>query len=267
MLDQQTIDKMASMKLAVMARVYKKQLETPDTRSLSFEERFGMLVDAEWNHRADNRIKKALQKATLRIPNATLADLDYDPIRKIDRGYVARLADCSWIREHRNMIITGSTGCGKTYLSCAFATMACQEGWKVKYVRVNRLLTDLAISRGDGSYSKRMNELKKIDLIVLDDFGMNILDPISGRDLLEVVEDRSGYRSMIISGQLPVSHWHGLFEDSTIADAVLDRLVHNAHRFELVGPSMRRTIEKDLNPDNSEKELFNIELDKQEKKL
>jgi len=245
MLNQQTIDKLASMKLTLMAKSYKKQLEAPDARSLSFEERFGMLVDAEWNHRADNRIKKAIQRATLRIPSATLADLDYNPLRKLDRGYVTRLSDCQWIREHRNMIITGFTGCGKTYLCCAFASMACQEGWKAKYVRVNRLLTDLAISRGDGSYSKRMNELKKIDLLVLDDFGMNSLDPISGRDLLEVVEDRSGYRSMIISGQLPVSHWHGLFEDSTIADAVLDRLVHNAHRFELHGPSMRRNWENE----------------------
>lgn len=243
MLNQQTIDKLASMKLTVMARSFKKQLEAPDTRTLTFEERFGMLVDAEWNHRADNRIKKALQKATLRLPSATLADLDYNPLRKIDRAYTDRLSDCQWIREHRNMIITGATGTGKTYLSCAFASAACQEGWKAKYVRVNRLLTDLAIARGDGSYSKRMNELKKIDLLVLDDFGMNMLDPISGRDLLEVVEDRSGYRSMIISGQLPVSHWHGLFEDSTIADAVLDRLVHNAYRFDLQGPSMRRMME------------------------
>ena len=263
MLNQATMDKLASMKLAVMARVYKKQLEAPDTRMLTFEERFGMVVDAEWNHRLDNRIKKSLQKATLRIPTASLADLDYDPLRKLDRGYVTRLSDCSWIREHRNMIITGLTGTGKTYLSCAFASAACLESWKVKYVRVNRLLTDLAIARGDGSYPKRMNELKKMDLLVLDDFGMNSLDPISGRDLLEVVEDRAGYRSMIISGQLPVSHWHGLFEDSTIADAVLDRLVHNAHRFELMGPSLRRMMEKDLHPE-SKTESSNTDLDNRE---
>jgi len=168
MLHQQTIEKLATMRLSVMARVYKKQLESPDTRGLSFEERFGMLVDAEWNQRADNRIKKALHQATLRIPTASLEDLDYNPLRRLDRGYVTRLSDCLWVREHRNMIVTGCTGTGKTFLVCAFASVACQEGWKVKYVRVSRLLTDLAISRGDGSYSRRMKELKKIDLLVLD---------------------------------------------------------------------------------------------------
>lgn len=259
MLNQQTIEKLAMMKLSVMAREYKKQLESPDTKTLSFEERLGMLVDVEWNHRADNRIKKAMRNASLRIPSACLADLNYDPLRRIDRSYVTRLSDCQWIREHRNMIITGATGTGKTYLVCAFGSTACQEGWKVKYVRVNRLLTDLAIARGDGSYPKRMTELKKIDLLLLDDFGMNSLDPISGRDLLEVVEDRSGYRSTVISGQLSVSHWHELFEDSTIADAVLDRLVHNAHRFDLYGPSMRREYNDDKSTEKLLVDESNIE--------
>lgn len=239
MLDNQTIEKLVSMKLSSMGREFRRQLESPDITALSFEERFGMLVDAEWTARHNSRLTRLLRLASLRIQAACLEDLDFDPRRKLDRAYVTRLADCSWIHEHRNLIITGATGTGKTYLASAFGNSACRQGFKVKYYRVNRLLSNLAVGRGDGSYNKLMRELKKADLLILDDWGMAVLDPVCGRDLLEVVEDRFEYRSTIISAQLPVKDWHSLFEDSTVADAVLDRLVHNAYRFELQGPSKR----------------------------
>ena len=240
MLNEQTIEKLHSMRFSTLANEYRRQMESPDTASLSFEERFAMLVDAEWTSRQNSRLKRLLHAARLRLPGACLEDLDFDPIRKLDRSYVARLASCSWIREHRNLLITGATGTGKTYLACAFAYAACTQGFHTRYFRVNRLLTDLAIGRGDGSYDKLMRELRKADLLLLDDWGMAVLDPASGRDLLEVIEDRSGLRSTIVSAQLPVHDWHDVFEDDTVADAVLDRLVHNAYRFELKGPSKRR---------------------------
>jgi len=245
MLDQQTLEKLAQMRLTAMNREYRRQLESSDKNALSFEERFAMITDAEWINRQNNRLKRLLSQANLRIPGACLEDLDYEPGRNLDRGSVARLADMAWLYESRNLIITGASGTGKTYLSCAFGNAACRKSFKARYYRVNRLLNDLNIGQGDGSYNKIIKELKKMDLLILDDWGMALLDPASSRDLLEVIEDRYGYHSTIISAQLPVSKWHELFEDSTVADAILDRLVHNAYRFELKGPTKRRIEQHD----------------------
>jgi len=245
MLDQQTLEKLTQLRLSAMGQEYRRQLESSDKNALSFEERFAMITDAEWLNRQNNRLKRLLGKANLRIQDACLEDLDYEPRRNLDRGSVARLADMAWLYESRNLIVTGASGTGKTYLACAFGNQACRKGFKTKYYRVNRLLTDLNIGQGDGSYNKIIKELKKVDLLILDDWGMALLDPLSSRDLLEVVEDRYGYHSTFISGQLPVSKWHELFEDSTVADAILDRLVHNAYRFELKGPTRRRIDKHD----------------------
>jgi DNA replication protein DnaC len=245
MLDQQTLEKLSQMRLSAMGQEYRRQLESSDKNALSFEERFAMIADAEWINRQNNRLKRLLGKANLRIQDACLEDLDYEPRRNLDRGSVAHLADMTWLYESRNLIITGASGTGKTYLACAFGNQACRRGFKTRYYRVNRLLTNLNIGQGDGTYNKIIKELKKIDLLILDDWGMALLDPVSSRDLLEVVEDRYGYHSTIISGQLPVSKWHELFEDSTVADAVLDRLVHKAYRFELKGPTRRRIDKHD----------------------
>ncbi len=239
MLNGPTLDKLSTLRLSAMGQEYRRQLESPDTAALSFEDRFGMLVDAEWLSRQNSRLKKLLRQSGLRLPNACLEDIDYDSRRKLDRAYIARLADCAWIAGRHNMIITGATGTGKTFLGCAFGNAACRQGWKTKYYRVNRLLSDLAVGHGDGSYNRLMRELKKIDLLILDDFGMATIDPVAGRDLLEVIEDRSGLRSTVIAGQLPVKQWHALFDDGAVADAVLDRIVHNAYRFEVEGPSKR----------------------------
>ncbi len=245
MLDQQTLEKLTQMRLSAMGQEYRRQLESTERSTLSFEERFAMITDAEWINRQNNRLKRLLSKACLRIQDACLEDLDFEPRRNLDRGSVARLADMAWLYESRNLIVTGASGTGKTYLTCAFGNQACRRGFKTRYYRVNRLLTDLNIGQGDGSYNKIIKELKKSDLLILDDWGMALLDPASSRDLLEVVEDRYGYRSTIICGQLPVSKWHELFEDSTVADAILDRLVHNAYRFELKGPTRRRIDKHD----------------------
>ena len=213
--------------------------------TLSFEERFAMICDAEWINRQNNRLKRLLSKAGLRIQGASLEDLDFEARRNLDRGLVSRLADMAWLYESRNLIITGASGTGKTYLACAFGNQACRRGFKAKYYRAGRLLTDLNIGQGDGSYNKILKELKRSDLLILDDWGLALFDPSNSRDLLEVIEDRYGYRSTIISGQLPVKNWHELFEDSTVADAILDRLVHNAYRFELKGPTRRRIEQHD----------------------
>ena len=201
-----------------------------------------MMVDAEWLAKANKRLQRLLREANLREPSANLEDLNFDPKRNMDKATIARLANSSWVSEGRNLIVTGATGTGKTYLISAFGNAACRKNLKVRSLRVSRLLTDLAIGRGDGSYNRLLHDLKKPDLLILDDFGMASLDPVACRDLLEVVDDRHGRKSIAISAQLPVANWHSVFEDATIADAVLDRLVNNAHRIELKGPSLRQAL-------------------------
>ena len=213
--------------------------ELPANAALPFDERLAMIIDAEWLAKANKRLQRFLREANLREPSANLEDINFEPKRNLDKAAIVRLADCAWIKEGRNLIVTGATGTGKTYLVSAFGNAACRKNLKVRSYRVNRLLTDLSIGRGDGSYNRLLNDLKKPDLLILDDFGMASLDPGACRDLLEVVDDRHGRKSIVISAQLPVANWHSVFEDATIADAVLDRLVNNAHRVELKGPSLR----------------------------
>lgn len=228
------------MRLSVMAQDYRRQMELPAMSALSFDDRFAMMVDAEWLSRQENKLKRLIKAADLREPGARLEDIDFNPRRKLDKGDIARLSDCAWIKEGKNLFITGATGTGKTYLSSAFGNAACRLGLSVRSFRVNRLLTDLAIGRGDGSYNKFIAAMKKPDLLILDDFGMAPIDPAACRDFLEVIDERHGAKSVLITAQLPVSSWHGIFDDATIADAVLDRLVHNAYRIEPKGPTMRR---------------------------
>ena len=238
----QTMDKLNRMKLRAMEQEYRRQAELPASSALSFDERLAMMVDAEWLAKANKRLQRLLREANLREPSANLEDLNFDPKRNLDKATVARLADCAWVPEGRNLIVTGATGTGKTYLISAFGNAACRKNLKVRSLRVSRLLTDLAIGRGDGSYNRLLHDLKKPDMLILDDFGMASLDPVACRDFLEIVDDRHGRKSIAISAQLPVANWHSVFEDTTIADAVLDRLVNNAHRIELRGPSLRRSL-------------------------
>ena len=235
----QTLDKLNSMKLRAMEQEYRRQSELPASAALSFDERLAMIVDAQWLAKQNNRLQRLLREADLRDPSACLEDINFDSKRNLNKATIASLADCAWIKEGRNLIITGATGTGKTYLISAFGNAACRKSLKVRSYKVNRLLTDLMIGRGDGSYNKLLHDLKKPDLLILDDFGMAPLDHSACRDLLEVIDDRHGRKSIAVSAQLPVANWYSVFEDATIADAVLDRVINNAYRIELKGPSLR----------------------------
>ncbi len=238
MLNQQTIEKLSWMHMATFAREYSRQMQDSSFTSLTFDERFGMLVDAEYTSRQNKSLQNLLNKAKLR-QHACIEDIAYSPDRQLDRDQIRQLSTGNWIKENHNLILTGATGSGKSYMACAFGNMACRQGIKTRYFRVTRLLTDLAIARGDGSYNRLMNDLKKIELLILDDWGLNVFDPLACRDLLEVVEDRYDTRSTLIASQLPISSWYAIFQDATIADAILDRLVHVAYRIELAGVSRR----------------------------
>jgi DNA replication protein DnaC len=242
MMINQTADKLRTMRLSAMAAEYIRQSESQFMSALDFDVRVGMMVDAEWLSSEDSRINRLIKAAKLRFPAACFADIDYRSSRKLERSVIARLSDFSWVREARNVIITGATGCGKTWLSCAFGAEACRMGLSVAFYRTSRLMNDMALAAGIGGIEKLLAKLKKTHILILDDWGLSTLNALEGRFLLEAFEDRYNERSTLLSAQVPVAQWHDLFEDSTIADAVLDRLVHNAHRITLHGHSLRAGI-------------------------
>lgn len=239
MLNQQTIDRLHQMKLIGMAEAFLAQVQKPDLNDLSFEERFGLLVEHEWTYRHNKRLARLLKQARLRLP-ACLEDIDYHQPRGLDKGLLKSLGTCRWIRARQNVIITGPTGVGKTFIACALANAACRQDFSARYYRTPRLLQELTLARGDGSYPRLLSQLAKGDVLVLDDWGMSTFTDSHGRDLLEVVDDRYRAGSTIIAGQLPVEHWHSLLPDPTVADAILDRLVHNAYKINLKGESLRK---------------------------
>jgi DNA replication protein DnaC len=210
-----------------------------DLADLSFEERLGLLLDREIALRQTRKMKTRLYKARLR-QDSCLEDIDFRHPRGLDKSLVARLADCQWIREHHNLIITGPTGVGKTYLACAFAQKSCREGFTTLYLRLTKLFEDLALAKGDGRYLKLLKIFAKTDLLVLDDYGLVTLQQEQRHDLLEILEDRHGLKSTLVTSQLPLEHWHEQIGDPTLADAILDRLVHSAHKLQLKGESMRK---------------------------
>ena len=238
MLTNHTLDKLRSLKLTGMADAFTQQLEQPDTHELAFNERFALLVDREATHRENRRLTRLLQLAHLKQA-ACVEDIDYKHRRALDRSQMAQLATCDWIRSHHNLHITAPTGCGKSWLACALGNQACRQGLSVRYERTSRLLDALRIARGDGSYGKRLLQLAKTDVLILDDFGLKPLVQQERHDLLEVIEDRHGTRSTLITSQLPVSSRHEYLGDPTLADALLDRLLSHGHRLELKGESMR----------------------------
>jgi DNA replication protein DnaC len=239
MLNEQTIEKLYHMKLNGMAEAFKEQLLQPDLAELSFEERFTLLVDRQWTWKEDRRMRRLLSQAKLKI-NACIEDIDFRAPRGLQKSVILQLASCDWIKSAQNVIITGPTGVGKTYLACALANRACRMGFSAFYIRIPKLFQDLAMAKADGSYSKIMKKLAKSRVLILDDLGLAPMSAQERRDLLEVVEDRHGLASTIVVAQLPIKHWHENIRDPTIADAVLDRLVHNAYKIILKGESMRK---------------------------
>jgi DNA replication protein DnaC len=249
MLMEQTFEKLYHMKLNGMADAFKEQLEQQNMNDLTFEERFALIVDRQWTWKEDRRMKRLLTNAKLKI-NGCIEDIDYKTQRGLDKSLILRLSSCDWIKNANNLIITGPTGVGKTYIACAMANRACRMGFTAFYIRIPKLFQDLAIARGDGSYPKIMKKLTKANVLVIDDLGLAPMSAQERRDLLEVVEDRHGFTSTIVAAQVPVDLRHENIRDHTIADAILDRLVHNAYKIILKGESMRKlrsslTINKD----------------------
>ncbi|MCW7552779.1 IS21-like element helper ATPase IstB [Endozoicomonas gorgoniicola] len=243
MLMNPTMEKLQVLKLTGMLEALDEQLKSPDIEQLSFDERLGLMIDREMTARDNRRLKTRLKKARLRH-DACMEDIDYRHPRGLKRDQIQQLLSSHWIREHQNVIITGPTGVGKTWLACAMAQKACRDGYTVQYLRLPRLLQDLNLARADGRYVKLMTALAKTDLLLLDDWGLSPLTESQRRDLLEIVEDRHNVKSTLVTSQMPVDHWHELIGDPTLADAILDRLIHNAHRVPLKGDSLRKKQSK-----------------------
>jgi DNA replication protein DnaC len=250
MLNNVTVDKLRTLKLTGMADELSEQLKKP-MPNLDFEERLGLLIEREWYLRENRRLSRRLRSADFK-QQACIEDINYQHSRKLNKEVTKDLIRCQWIRNHLNLLITGPTGCGKTWLACAFSHRACLLGLTAKYYRLPRLWNKLKIAKIDGTYSKLLSEMAKIDVIILDDWGIASPDEEQRRDLLEILDDRYQKKSTLITSQLPISHWHEHLNDATIADAILDRLIHNAIKMELDGPSLRETQSVLLN--NLEKE-------------
>src|SRR5262245_21004580 len=239
MLTHPTLDKLQTLKLSGMYHALVEQLQMADIAALSFEERFGLLVDRELTERDNRRLTTRLRQAKLR-QTACIEDIDYRHPRGLDKALMTRLVTCQWVQDRQNILITGPTGIGKTWLACALGHKACREGWTALYLRLPRFLQELPIAKGDGRYGKLLTTLAKTDVLILDDWGLAPLNDENRRDLLELLDDRYDRRATIITSQLPVEHWHDALGDPTLADAILDRLVHNAYKIVLQGESMRK---------------------------
>ena len=239
MLISPTLDKLQALSLGGMARAFEEQLGRPDYAELSFEERLGLLVDREAQDRENRRLARRLKAAKLRS-DAVIEDLDLRTPRGLDRSTILSLAESHWVEAHRNVLVTGPTGVGKTFLACALAQAAIRHGHTALYLRLPRLLDELVLARADGRLPRLMVAWAKVGVLVLDDLGLQAVPAARAADLLEVIEDRAGLRSTIVTSQLPVGHWHEALGEPTVADAILDRLVHDAYRLELRGASMRR---------------------------
>jgi DNA replication protein DnaC len=239
MLNQPTIEKLHTLRLPVMAETWSTQAKNPQIATLAFDERFGLIVDAEYLARDNRRLDRLLKDAQLRYPTACVEDIQPSASRGLDKAQLRQLVGGTWIHEHLNIVLSGSTGVGKSYIGCALGQDACRKGHRVLYRRVPRLFDELALARAEGSYAKLLARLAKVDVLILDDWGLGSLKEAQRNDLLEVVEDRYARLSTVITCQLPIDKWHQWIGDPTIADAILDRLVRNAYKVELKGLTRR----------------------------
>jgi len=240
MLTEPTKEKLYTMRLTAMAAAWLEQQQNPKSSELSFDERFGMIVEAEHQARDNRRLGRLLKNAQLRIPSACLEDFEASSARGLDKPMTRQLASCGWVPDNLNVLVSGATGVGKSYLACALGHAACRRGFKVLYRRLPRLFEELSLAKAEGVYTRLLAKLAKFDVLVLDDLGIGKLKEAHRHDLLEVLEDRYGQRSTVVTSQLPIAQWHEWLGDPTVADAILDRLVHNAYKVTLKGPSRRK---------------------------
>jgi DNA replication protein DnaC len=245
MLNEPTLEKLKSMRLEGMATAWTEQQKDPKTGGLGFDDRFGLLIDAEWSYRDNKRATRNLKDAKLRFSQACIEAVDYPARRELDKSVVRQLATCRWVQEHHVIVITGATGTGKSYVACALAHQACRHGFRATYHRAPRLFGELRLARADGSYPKFLARLARMDVLLLDDFAMAPVTDDERRDLLEVFEDRYDNRATIITSQLDPKHWHDYLADPTLADAICDRVLSRAHRLVLKGPSRRKPDNED----------------------
>jgi len=243
LLTEPTLDKLKGLKLTAMAEAWTTQHKDAEVGRLSFDERLGLLVDAEWLYRENKRLERCLKDARLKLSSACVEDIDYAVRRELDRSVIRQLATCRWVAEHHNVAITGATGTGKTYIGCALAQQACRKGYRAMYRRASRLFDELALARADGTYARLLGKFARADVLVIDDWGLAAPTEPERRDLLEIMEDRYATRSTIMTSQLAPNKWHDQIGEPTVADAICDRLLHNAHRIALKGPSRRKDKE------------------------
>ena len=240
MLNEPTEDKLKTMKLYGMLGAWSEQRGQPQYSELGFDERFGLLVEAEALERENKRLKRMLSEAKLKIKAACVEGIDYPAKRRLDKAVIRQLASCRWVAETQHIAISGATGTGKSYIACALAHQACRKGYRAVYRRMPRLFHELRLARADGSYPRLLARMARIQVIVIDDFGIAPLDDQDRQDLLELLDDRYDAGSVIISGQLPPDNWHDYIAEPTLADAICDRVLHRAHKIELHGPSRRK---------------------------
>jgi len=239
MLIEETIQKLLDMKMPSMAQAMRELLQSAPSNQMSFEDKLGLLVDREWTERDNRRVARRLKEARLGAA-ASLEAIDCDPVRGLDKALVRQLMNCQWAKQKQNVIVTGATGTGKSFLASALAEAACRQGMRALFVRVPRLVEELAVARVAGSYASALSKLARVDVVVLDDFLLTPMTEAERRDLLEVLEDRYSRAATIITSQMPTKTWHDALNDPTIADAICDRVLHNAHVIQLQGPSMRQ---------------------------